>query len=689
MAENGVVSNTESITETINNDLFTCLACKKDLASPCTLPCLHTFCDACIIKPTNNDVVKATTCPTCGEKTKLHEDTPKTLSNFVSELQEYQKSNAKLEKCCSLCTDEKPADFKCFDCMDFLCGECAEMHGKIKVAKDHKVLNIDSLTSNDVGELYRAQPKPCNIHQGEFLKFFCRPCSKVICRDCKLIEHEGHKCVNIADQAGQDKQLLSTAMENMNPVIQGIKTNISELTKNEQELSDRCNIVRDDMKTRRDNLHKIIDECYENMNAEMVTMYNTNQKKIDSYKDVFETMSKSHSATFQFVQTFLKYGKDADIIDEKSNVTVRLNALRDEKTPVIQLDNFKEWGFIKGDSNETDLKVLFGQIKTPPKQDDSSSNSKETHSGSNKSEGLTDAERKSSTVSTGLDGTEGRFISYIGTISSTASIIKGQLVSWFNSKSSNDSARGNISGISKAPLGLLAVIDHNNRKVKFYDNGKLKSEFSGSGKHRLQGPWDVVVLSNTNMAISDRTSKSIKIFSPQGKFVTSIGKYLKEPCGITVNSKGQLLVADYANKCVYIHNENGSVLHTVLNLNNNWPIYICVNQSDDIIVSDFKAHCIKVLNSHGRVKHIYGTIGPDQGLLNGPLGVCTDSHGHIIVADYNNHAVHLLTPDARFKCYLLTREDGIESPRAVAIDGNGHLVVTELSGMVKIFKYIE
>ena len=75
--------------------------------------------------------------------------------------------------------------------------------------------------------------------------------------------------------------------------------------------------------------------------------------------------------------------------------------------------------------------------------------------------------------------------------------------------------------------------------------------------------------------------------------------------------------------------------------------------------------------------------------LQNPAGICVDSSGNILIADSGNCRIHCLDPQGRFLDYVLTWEDGLAEPQALAFcEHDGTLAFTEgSSGLVKKYKY--
>ncbi len=110
-----------------------------------------------------------------------------------------------------------------------------------------------------------------------------------------------------------------------------------------------------------------------------------------------------------------------------------------------------------------------------------------------------------------------------------------------------------------------------------------------------------------------------------------------------------------------------------------------------MIVSDSGAHCVVAFNDKGQVMFEYGGSegGNAPGELDNPAGICTDKIGNVIICDTNNDRVVLIDPKGHFLCNIIEGSENIERPSGVCINNNGHLVVAQEDGRVKVFSYLQ
>ena len=105
-----------------------------------------------------------------------------------------------------------------------------------------------------------------------------------------------------------------------------------------------------------------------------------------------------------------------------------------------------------------------------------------------------------------------------------------------------------------------------------------------------------------NYVVTDKGSKSVKIFDPDGEIVAEFGPHLASPWGVCSNSNGEVLVTDTTHKAVFVHDNIGNLKFQVKAPNDLmvFPEYVCSNKDNDIVVSDFKGNSIHVFNAVGQ-----------------------------------------------------------------------------------------
>lgn len=84
----------------------------------------------------------------------------------------------------------------CLECSVNLCAACSEVHKKQRIGSGHTVekLEPDKTQSEDSG---KASERRCSFHPNSDLKLFCTNCNQVVCSECVVALHNGHKCESI------------------------------------------------------------------------------------------------------------------------------------------------------------------------------------------------------------------------------------------------------------------------------------------------------------------------------------------------------------------------------------------------------------------------------------------------------------------------------------------------------------
>ena len=251
----------------------------------------------------------------------------------------------------------------------------------------------------------------------------------------------------------------------------------------------------------------------------------------------------------------------------------------------------------------------------------------------------------------------------------------------------------NPSDIAFLPDNMLVVAeydisnDRNNRIQIFDTSGNPYAKIS---EEKLQ-PLGVCVTLDGEIAVTDCQEKRIKKYTPCGIFSGEFGKgQFGWPYGIATTSKGQFVVTDAFNDIISIHQPDGKRTKTFgssgpHNEQFKNPYHVTVDRYDNIIVSDCGNNCVKVFDIYGQFMHKTSQLkSADETFgfkkknrkLKSPRGVAVDPRGNILVAD-DNGRVSMFTSQGRYLRSVLTEEDTVKFPEGLATNSTGYLAVTE------------
>ena len=207
---------------------LTCAVCLSRMKEPKLLPCLHSYCKACLEGILHRSKTKTITCPQCrSEQAVPQKGVGEFPTDFVLEnaldfeaIKESKTKTATIP--CGVCAEDDPATVHCPTCGKFLCEFCSTAHKRMIEYRDHKMVPLDKLDSGSMKSFTRL--RYCTKHSGEVLKLFCKTCKKLICRDCTIVDHRSHDFGFVTEVRPEIQNSLESALK-------GVKEKKKELEK--------------------------------------------------------------------------------------------------------------------------------------------------------------------------------------------------------------------------------------------------------------------------------------------------------------------------------------------------------------------------------------------------------------------------------------------------------------------------
>ena len=184
----------------------------------------------------------------------------------------------------------------------------------------------------------------------------------------------------------------------------------------------------------------------------------------------------------------------------------------------------------------------------------------------------------------------------------------------------------------------------------------------------------------------DSFNHRIQIFSGEGEYVGmfrgkgSLDSQLSNPLGLSVDSDGNIIVADSGDKLIKIFSPDGKFLMKIGGQSSfSFPIH-CIQCDRYLIVSDNNEHCIKFLDRKGNFQYKFGKQGRGDGEFKYPHCLSVNKSGHLMVCDTGNDRIQVFEMDGKFVGKFGTKGSNLgefSSPRSVAVLSNGRIVVSE------------
>ena len=311
----------------------TCAVCQEHYTDPKILPCLHYYCKQCILRlHLRTGKNEPFSCPECRKDTTLPEGGVEELKSafFINHLKSmYVKHKKALSKQahCEICTNPQAlAEAFCQQCDKFTCKSCVHMHSVMKAAFDgHKIVSIDQLLKIKAEELVpknQAHSK-CEVH-GELLKIYCSDCNKLICRDCTVKDHKDHDIEFNNVAADNKKKELMESVKPLREVEDSLSRALEEVSHTEREVEAQGDSVANTIETSFEELHTILETRKQQLLEKAGRRVREKMEKLKGQEENLSIASAVVRSVIDYTEQCVRLCSDIEVMSMHTEISQRI-----------------------------------------------------------------------------------------------------------------------------------------------------------------------------------------------------------------------------------------------------------------------------------------------------------------------------------------------------------------------------
>ena len=681
---------------------ITCPVCQEHFRDPKILPCLHYYCKECVrqlaLRAGTN---RPFACPECRRGTVLPQNDPDQLPTafFVNRMKELrtkmEKAHGKVEAMCELCSRAKVEAF-CRQCAEFICSDCVRSHTRMKTFATHKVVTLQELKEGGAKAipLKEAPPSMCKDHD-EQLKIYCFDCNHLICRDCIIRDHAGHKFEFVKKSAPQYKKTLK---ESLAPLAK-IQTNISaatrEVEKVEKEISEQQKVVAGTIKQSFKQLHEILHKREKQLLDRASELKQQKLDNLGAQKKGFALATSEIQGLVEFVERSVENSTDEEFMSLQQHIQEQIQeqCAKHERINLVPAEVANVGVRVACAEGISDLCQKNAEVMTVLAADPT----KCTVEGP----GTQVAEVGKSAQFTV------RTVYQNGQLCREQQVVEAELKSVVNDSVTHTkvtSKERGVYGVTYTPEVRgrhTLIVKVNGARIAgspFQVFAKIHPTQLGKPVRVVEGvvrPWGIALNSNQQLFVAEWGGKKVTVFDREGKKVQTItSEKFSRPNGVAVDKDDNIYVSDASNSSLLKFNKEGKLMKVVGRRGTQPgefkdPSMIKVI-NDKLYVCDRGNNRVQTLNTELEYVNSFGCYGDGNGQLNWPNDIAQDRAGTLYVTDTSNRRVQVFDCKGQFLSAFTkkgTTSEGVHRPFGICVGSDQLVYVCDMgNNCVSVFK---
>ena len=623
----------------------TCAVCHEHYLDPKILPCCHYYCKKCVRALADRENPFA--CPQCRRPAQLPANKdPAVLPTayFVNRLKDVHckmaKAHGKVAALCEMCKANKAEAF-CRQCTEFVCSDCARSHEKQKAKySGHKVVSLEELREGGAKQILPT-PAPhmlCKAHEKR-MKLYCFDCGNLICRDCTVIDHAGHKFEFAKKCAVEHRAQACEGIRQLEEIESEILDTVKYTKEREGEIREQGKQISASITGILDNFCHILARHETQLQKEVSKLVETKLASLTAQDKNLQLAL----AEVQSLADFVRYNVEG--ASEEELMTVHRQIENNVEEQCQRFTQLNREPVEEADVNETiSIATVVNQFTAAIIPDPSQCRvsgpglkiaaiGKETHVTFD----AVFADGHSCEIPLVV---EGEF----------NSLVDGSVIKIHGESKGNGHYRLGYTPIIRGHHNLNIFV--NGRRIvgrPFQSFVRLHPTQLGKSVRFIKGvgkPNALATFLDEILVVSIPDQKQIVILAKNGEKINTIACD-GEPTGVAIDSIGNIYVALRDTNCLCKFDERGKMLIKVNGMVRNPGGVTIIN--NQVFVCDRYYHRILVFSTELKFVRCFGTKGSGDGQFDDPEFIVQDKRDWLWITDLNNHRICVFTADGKYQ----------------------------------------
>ena len=536
----------------------------------------------------------------------------------------------------------------------------------------------------------------CAHHQERELELYCESCEQLICLQCTITEHHGHKYNLVKDVLERYKQDIKTSLTLAKEQLSAVSKASTLVMLQKKEIIDKQATLEAKMYRDRQQLIDIITARTNEHIDKLQRITEEKLRDLDSQGEQLGTIETQLNSYVEMVLETLTTGTPAKILSIKTTIAKQVSELQtDTLEPITRAD--MEYSI----SNEVvEVCLNYGEVDASRSPEPS----------------MCRATGKGLEVATLGKGSS----AVVQAVDFKGVPLKEPILSFECELVSDITGHRTRVSIDRREQSEYEVSYQPTTKGKHQLHIKVEgqniqgSPFSVAVTSPVEklskpiltisevnAPWGVAINQRGEVVVAEWKGHCVSVFSSNGEKLRSFGSHgtgegqFECPAGVVVDNDGNIIVADGTVDRILKFSADGQFLAAVGTpgsgrLQFSQPRGIAVSKRNNkVYVVDSNNNRVQILNSDLTFSSTFGKKGSGKGEFDWPYCAAFDSSGNLFVTDRENHRIQVFTAEGKFQGMFGKCGTGREElfwPRGVAIDATDMVYISDGNNCVCVYE---